>query len=102
MLVPILGGNPDERPEAYSLFSPIAYVNQDCPATLIIHGEHDILAPAKDIRRLYSQLTAAGVLVVMHLIPQADHAFDLIVPRISPSAHNAIYETERFLAIMSM
>jgi acetyl esterase/lipase len=99
-LAPMLGGNPDESPGGYSLFSPISHVNKDCPSTLIIHGEHDILAPVKDIRRLYSQLTAAGVPTVMQLIPQTDHAFDLILPGISPSAHNAYYETERFLALM--
>ena len=99
-LAPILGGNPDERPEAYSLFSPITHVHKDCPPTLIIHGEQDILAPIEAIRRLYSQLARTGVTTVMQLIPQTDHAFDLILPRISPSAHNAIYETERFLACM--
>ena len=99
-LAPILGGNPDERPEAYSLFSPIAHVHHDCPPTLFIHGEHDILAPLKAIRYLHSQLTAAGVPAVLQVIPQTDHAFDLILPRVSPSAHNAYYETERFLAFM--
>jgi len=100
MLAPMLGGNPDEKPEAYSLFSPMTHVNKDCPATLIIHGEHDILAPLKAIRHLHSQLTAAGVPSVMQVIPQTDHAFDLILPGMSPSAHNAYYETERFLAFM--
>jgi acetyl esterase/lipase len=100
MLTPILGGNPDERPGAYSLFSPITHVHKDCPPTLIIHGKHDILAPVKAIRQLHLQLTEAGVPAVMQLIPQTDHAFDLILPRISPSAHNAYYETERFLAFM--
>ena len=30
---------------------------------------------------------------------KTDHAFDLILPKISPSAHNAIYDVERFLAL---
>ena len=100
MLSPMLGGNPDERPGAYSLFSPITHVHNDCPPTLIIHGEHDILAPVKAICELHSLLMEAGVPAVMQLLPQTDHAFDLILPRISPSAHNAYYETERFLAIL--
>ncbi|HZI52572.1 MAG TPA: alpha/beta hydrolase, partial [Chitinophagaceae bacterium] len=100
MLAPILGGNPDERPGAYSLFSPVTHVHPDCPPSLIIHGEQDILAPVKSICHLHSQLTSAGVPAVLQLIPQTDHAFDLILPRISPSAHNAYYETERFLAFM--
>jgi hypothetical protein len=36
---------------------------------------------------------------IMHILPQTDHAFDLILPKISPSAHNAIYDVERFLAL---
>jgi acetyl esterase/lipase len=100
ILAPMLGGHPDEKPESYSLFSPITHVHKGCPPTLILHGEHDILAPLKAIRRLHSDLTKAGVLTVMHIVPQTDHAFDLILPKISPSAHNAIYDLERFLALM--
>lgn len=98
MLAPILGGTPDEKPGAYALFSPITYVRPGCPATLFLHGEHDILAPLEAIRRLHAQLTQAGVPVVLHVIPQTDHAFDLILPNISPSAQNAWYDVERFLA----
>ena len=38
----------------------------------------------------------------MHILPQTDHAFDLILPNISPSAHNAIYDVERFLALTAV
>jgi len=100
MLAPMLGGNPDEKPEAYALFSPITYVHKGCPPTLILHGEQDILAPLKAIRQLHTRLKEAGVPVVMHTIPQTDHAFDLILPKLSPSAHNAIYDVERFMALM--
>jgi acetyl esterase/lipase len=99
MLAPILGGNPDEKPETYSMFSPITYVHKNCPATLLINGEHDILSPVKAVRHLYSALKKVGVPVVLHILPQTDHAFDLILPKISPSAHNAIYDVERFLAL---
>ncbi|WP_430682179.1 alpha/beta hydrolase [Maribacter halichondriae] len=97
--MPILGGNPTERPEAYSLFSPITYVHKGCPPTLLLNGKHDILVSAKAIRQLHARLTENDVPVVMHIVPQTDHAFDLILPKISPSAHNAIYYVERFLAI---
>lgn len=101
MLSPILGGSPDEAGEAYSLFSPISHVHRECPATLFIHGEQDILAPLKAIRHLFNKLRKAGVPTALHVIPQTDHAFDLILPRISPSAHNAIYDVERFMAFMA-
>lgn len=99
LLVPILGGSPDEKPEAYDMFSPVTYVHKDCPSTLFIHGEQDILAPVNAIRHLYSLLKELGVPVVLHVLPQTDHAFDLILPKISPSAHNAYYDVERFLAL---
>jgi acetyl esterase/lipase len=98
MLSPILGGDPSTKPERYACYSPINYVDGNCPATLLIHGEHDILAPPEAIRKLKAKLDQAGVPVVMHLIPQTDHAFDLIFPRVSPSAHNAIYDVRIFLA----
>lgn len=101
MLKPMLGGSPDEKREIYSLFSPINYVHKDCPATLLINGEQDILSSVKTVRFLYSRLREVGVPVVLHVLPQTDHAFDLILPKISPSAHNAIYDVERFLALMA-
>ena len=96
-LAPMLGGIPVERPGVYSLFSPVNYVHKDCPPTFILHGKHDVLAPVEAIRYLHSRLIAAGVPAAMHLIPQTDHGFDLITPKVSPSAHSAIYEAERFL-----
>jgi acetyl esterase/lipase len=102
MLTPILGGNPDDKPEAYAMFSPVTHVHKDCPATLLIHDEQDILAPVKATRHLYSKLKEVGVPVVLHVLPQTDHAFDLILPKISPSAHNAIYDVERFLALQAI
>jgi acetyl esterase/lipase len=101
MLVPMLGGTPEERSQSYSLFSPVTHAHMRCPSTLILHGEQDILAPVKAMHRLHSRLTEVGVPVVIHVLPQTDHAFDLILPKISPSAHNAIYDVERFLAIMA-
>lgn len=99
MLVPILGGSPEEKPETYALYSPLTHVNSSCPPTLIIHGRQDILAPEEPMRQLREKLSTSGVPVVMHLLPQTDHAFDLILPRISPSAQNAWYDVERFLSI---
>jgi acetyl esterase/lipase len=95
----LLGGHPDECPEQYSLFSPITHVHSRCPATILLHGEDDTMAPVSSIRVLYTRLVENKVPVVMHILSQTDHAFDLILPKLSPSAHNAIYDVERFLAL---
>ena len=99
-LAPLLGGHPDECPETYALFSPVTHVHPDCPPTLLIHGEDDIMAPVKSTRFLHTRLVEEKVQTVMHILPQTDHAFDLIMPKISPSAHNAFYDVERFMALM--
>ena len=96
---PLFGGHPDECPKTYDLFSPITHVHAHCPPTLLIHGEDDTMAPVKATRSLCKRLTEEKIQTVMHILPQTDHAFDLILPKISPSAHNAIYDMERFLAL---
>jgi len=96
---PLLGGPPDECPETYALFSAATHVHSHCPPTLLIHGEDDIMAPVKSTRFLHTRLVKEKVPTVMHILPQTDHAFDLILPKISPSAHTAFYDVERFLAI---
>jgi acetyl esterase/lipase len=96
---PLLGGHPDECPEAYTLFSPVTHVHAHCPPTLLVHGEHDTMAPVKSAHFLHSRLMEEKVPTVAHFLPQTDHAFDLILPKISPSAHTAIYDVERFLAL---
>lgn len=97
--VALFGGHPDECPEQYAVFSPITHVHANCPLTMLLHGEHDVMAPVNTTRILHTRLVEEKVLTVLHILPQTDHAFDLILPNISPSAHNAIYDVERFLAL---
>lgn len=98
----ILGGHPDECPEQYARFSPITHVHSHCPPTLLIHGAHDIMASVAATRRLYTRLAEENVPAILHVLPQTDHGFDLVLPTISPSAHNAIYDVERFLALIGI
>jgi acetyl esterase/lipase len=95
----LFGGHPDEFPEKYALFSPVTHVHAHCPATLLLHGEDDTMAPVKSTRFLCTRLVEEKVPTVMHILPQTDHAFDLILPKMSPSAHTAIYDVERFLML---
>ena len=100
-MAPLMGGHPDECPETYTLFSPITHVNSNCPPTLLIQGAHDIMTPVKSTQLLYDGLIKEKVPAILHILPQTDHAFDLLFPGIAPSAHNAFYDVERFMAIMN-
>jgi acetyl esterase/lipase len=98
----LIGGTPDQAPEACALASPIAHVRPGCPPTLLFHGEHDGLVPVASTRELAGVLADAGVPVVSVEVPQTDHAFDLILPRIAPAAQAALYDLDRFLALMAL
>ena len=96
-----MGGHPDECPERYALWSPVSHVHPHCPPTLIIHGKHDIMSPLRSARQLYLLLLRNNVPAVMHELPQSDHGFDLVMPRIAPGAHNALFDVERFMALLA-
>ena len=100
ILAPMLGGHPADKPEAYALFSPLTHAHPGCPPTLLILGEHDIITPVRATSRLTARLQELGVPVVMHLFPQTDHGFDLVLPGLSLSAGKAVHDVECFLALM--
>jgi acetyl esterase/lipase len=97
----LLGGLPPEVPDVAALMSPITHIGPHCPPTLLLHGSHDRVVPVQDARDLYRALSEAGVAVVYVELPQVVHAFDLAAPRMSPPAQAALYDVERFLALMA-
>ncbi len=96
-LVPILGGTPEEVPEVYAKFSPINYVHENCPATCLILGTHDIITSMQSILSLADKLRSLHVPIKLQMVTEADHAFDLFLPKISAAAQNAYREVDRFL-----
>jgi len=101
-LAPLLGGHPDECHERYAQLSPVTHVHSKCPPTLLVHGEHDIMAPVTTTRLLFTLLVQQRIPTVMHILPQTDHGFDLVLPKISPAAHLALYDVEHFVATIAM
>ncbi len=95
-----LGGTPDTVPELYRLGSPITHVGPHCPPTLLLQGAHDVSGMTPDVRRLQRALREAGVTSIHVEFPSTEHGFDTIIPRWSPAAQAATYDTERFLALM--
>lgn len=99
-LAEMVGGDPDEILETCRLLSPIQHVDKQCPPTLLLQGSDDCLVLTQDVRRLQRELQTADVPVVMVEFPHTEHAFDLLLPQISPVAQAATYDVERFLALL--
>jgi acetyl esterase/lipase len=97
----LVGGTPSELPDRYAELSPVHRVHPGCPPTLLLHGQHDEMAPVAAARRLHQRLERAGVPVTAVYLPHTDHAFDLLATTWSPPARVAIHVLERFLAVLA-
>jgi acetyl esterase/lipase len=103
MMKNLLGGQPDEVPDAYDLASPVNFVSPQSPPTLLFHGEHDQIVPVTATRLLYKKLLENNIPAIYVEFPQTEHAFDVAFQGISPSspaAQAALYDVERFLALL--
>jgi len=103
LLIDLLGGTPDEVPEAYRLGSPIAHVRPGCPPTLLVLGDDDFAVDVSHGRRLHAALLEAGVPSVLVELRDTVHGFDQyfgVSRRVAPAAQVATYDIERFLALM--
>jgi acetyl esterase/lipase len=91
-----LGGSLAQMPEQYRLASPITYVDQQLPPTLLIYGSRDNIVESRYGRQLRDRLQATGNRVILIEIPWADHTFDAVFNGVSNQL--ALYYTERFIA----
>jgi len=98
----LLGGHPKDVPDIYRLASPITHFHPDCPPTLLLHGKQDFTIPVESTCALYTKLVQAGVPAIKVVFPWTDHGFDLLLPpQINPAAQSALYDVDRFLALLS-
>ena len=96
----LLGGHPKDIPDTYQLASPATHVNPDCPPTLLFQGDKDVLVPAEPTCALFTKLVESSVPAINVVFPWTDHAFDVLFPQINPPAQSALYDVDRFLALM--
>jgi acetyl esterase/lipase len=96
----LLGGNPQDIPDIYQLASPVNHVHPGSPPTLLMLGDKDLLVPLDTTRLLYTKLAESGVPAINVVFPWTEHMFDLILPHTSPPAQSALYDVDRFLALL--
>jgi acetyl esterase/lipase len=97
----LLGAEPTDDTDLYQWLTPLGHVGPHCPPTLLLQGTADIFGMGPSVVRLHQALQTAGVPSVLVEFPRTDHAFDLVLPQVSPAAQAAVYDVERFLALMS-
>jgi dipeptidyl aminopeptidase/acylaminoacyl peptidase len=72
-LVALLGGTPEEVPEAYQDASPITWVDEESAPFLVIHGGADDMNPVAHARHMVDALHEVGVEVVSVELPTGNH-----------------------------
>ncbi|PVY95466.1 alpha/beta hydrolase [Actinomycetospora cinnamomea] len=98
----LLGGQPEDWPELYRRVSPITHVGPNTPPTLQFVGEHDVyLSRHRREVALHRKLQEVRVPSVYVEFPRTDHAFDMFLPTLSPAAHAAMYDVDRFLGLLA-
>jgi acetyl esterase/lipase len=76
-----LGGSRREKPEVYVAASPTAHVSAKDPATLIIHGDQDLLVPIITSQQFHKTQLAAGVDSRLDVMPAQGHMETFLNPQ---------------------
>ena len=85
----------DDEPERFRSASPIDNVRPDAPPFLVIHGDHDTLAPVADARAFVAALRKVSKESVHYVeLRGAQHAFDVFA---SMRTRRVVRAVEHFL-----
>ncbi|MEW5980756.1 MAG: alpha/beta hydrolase [Acidobacteriota bacterium] len=95
VLTTYIGGHLIAKRDQYRAASPVAYVDQSTPPTLLIHGTPDELVDKEQSRRLDRRLADAGVPHLLVELPWASHGCDYFLR--GPCGQISTYAVERFL-----
>jgi acetyl esterase/lipase len=93
----LLGGTPDDLPDAYREASPITYAGAPHPPALLIAAGRDRIVHPRYSAALHARLRESGSSTLI-VIPWADHAFDFV--DFGPGAQVSLHTIRRFLAAM--
>lgn len=85
----------DEEPEKFRDASPLEILHTNLPPTLLIHGDHDVLAPVEYARIFAKEMKETSKNPVFYAeLPGAQHAFDIFA---SHRSVRVVSGVERFL-----
>ena len=68
LVVQLVGGSLDEKPEAWEAASPLTWVSSDDPPVYLYHGTLDQVVDIEHARQLNSSLQEAGVPVILDAV----------------------------------
>jgi acetyl esterase/lipase len=92
----LLGAPASDVPDLARDASPVAHVTSDAPPFLLVHGDADVMVPARQSERLHDALQAAGASSTLELVPGYDH----MLPGIPGAALEALVDrTTEFLLL---
>lgn len=87
----------DDDPAPFHDASPLDNLGPGLPPFLVIHGDHDTLAPVEDARRFVAELEQVSEEPVRYLeLRGAQHAFDVFT---SVRTRRVVKAVERFLGV---
>ncbi|PJF22345.1 MAG: hypothetical protein CUN56_06465 [Phototrophicales bacterium] len=92
----LLGGQSWEVPETYADASPIEFVRDDLPPTLMMHGGADSLASYVHAELMLNKLRQTNTPCVVLRVPWGRHGFDAVLP--GTGYQLTQYYVDRFLA----
>lgn len=91
-----IGGTPAQNAHGYAAASPVNFVGEDTPATLIIHGDLDPIVWPVQGELIAATLQRAGRPYFYLRLPWATHGCDANLS--GPSGQLSLYAIDRFLS----
>ncbi len=75
-VVNLIGASYEDKPKAYKAASPMNYISENCPPTMILHGTIDGVVPVRHSDLLNSELSRFGVPTDYHRLKGWGHVMD--------------------------
>ena len=93
-----VGDTCENAPDKFAASSPIEFVSEKCPPTLLIHGKNECMVAYEHSMRLCRKLKEKNIKHFLISIPWATHGCDYSIN--GPSGQISTFAIERFLERM--